>query len=175
MTVVVNGSDPHIYLTNGTRQALSLTGQSTQPESVVQKAQEEYFNRTGEWPYVYGMPNVASKPPAQIGEVVISGDGITEEGGLSMPVGAEVALSVETGGDASDVVYEWDVRTGDCVEFSGEVNQKAALLTAVAAGMGTVRCSCSADASDSPQSGLISVVVTEVIKAATTKSTKSKK
>lgn len=61
-TVVVNGSDPNVYLTNGTRQVLGLEGQSTQPQSIVQAAQEGYFAATGEWPYVQGMPNVEPVP-----------------------------------------------------------------------------------------------------------------
>ena len=61
-TVVVNGSDPLVYLTNGTRQVLGLTGQSTQPQSIVQAAQEGYFAATGKWPYVAGMPNVEPSP-----------------------------------------------------------------------------------------------------------------
>ena len=61
-TVVVNGSDPHIYLTNGTRQVLGLTGESTKPQSIVQAAQEGYFAATGRWPYVQGMPNEEPAP-----------------------------------------------------------------------------------------------------------------
>ena len=62
-TVVVNGSDPSVYLTNGTRQVLGLTGESTQPQSIVQAAQEGYFAATGQWPYVQGMPNTPPPEP----------------------------------------------------------------------------------------------------------------
>lgn len=62
-TVVVNGSDPHVYLTNGTRQALGLTGESTKPQSIVQAAQDGYFTATGQWPYVQGMPNAPTPVP----------------------------------------------------------------------------------------------------------------
>ena len=61
-TVVVNGSDPNVYLTNGTRRELGLEGQSTQPQSIVQAAQEGYFAATGRWPYVQGMPNTEPAP-----------------------------------------------------------------------------------------------------------------
>ena len=61
-TVVVNGSDPNVYLTNGTRRELGLEGQSTQPQSIVQAAQEGYFAATGRWPYVQGMPNEEPAP-----------------------------------------------------------------------------------------------------------------
>ena len=61
-TVVVNGSDPQIYLTNGTRQVLGLTGENTRAQSIVQAAQEGYFAATGRWPYVQGMPNVEPAP-----------------------------------------------------------------------------------------------------------------
>tara|TARA_R100001163_G_C5035892_1_gene175079 strand:- start:227 stop:478 length:252 start_codon:yes stop_codon:yes gene_type:complete len=60
-TVVVNGSDPNVYLTNESRQVLGLTGESAQPQSIVQAAQEGYFAATGQWPYVQGMPN--TPPP----------------------------------------------------------------------------------------------------------------
>ena len=63
MTVVVNGSDPDIYLTNGTRIALGLTGGSSRPQSIVQAAQDGYFTATGQWPYVQGMPNTATPAP----------------------------------------------------------------------------------------------------------------
>lgn len=61
-TVVVNGSDPNVYLTNGTRRELGLEGQSTQPQSIVQAAQDGYFAATGRWPYVQGMPNEKPAP-----------------------------------------------------------------------------------------------------------------
>ena len=61
-TVVVNGSDPLVYLTNGTRQVLGLTGESSRPQSIVQAAQEGYFAATGRWPYVQGMPNTEPAP-----------------------------------------------------------------------------------------------------------------
>lgn len=66
MTVVVNGSDPNVYLTNGTRRELGLEGQSTQPQSIVQAAQEGYFAATGRWPYVQGMPNEEPAPKAPV-------------------------------------------------------------------------------------------------------------
>ena len=65
-TVVVNGSDPSVYLTNGTRRELGLEGQSTQPQSIVQAAQEGYFAATGRWPYVQGMPNKEPAPKAPV-------------------------------------------------------------------------------------------------------------
>ncbi len=54
--------DPEIYLTNGTREVLGLTGQSTQPLSIVQAAQEGCFAATGRWIYVDGTPNTAPAP-----------------------------------------------------------------------------------------------------------------
>ena len=62
-TVVVNGSDPNVYLTNGTRSALGIEGQSTQPQSIVQAAQDGYFAATGRWPYVQDMPNTPTPAP----------------------------------------------------------------------------------------------------------------
>ena len=62
-TFVVNGSDPLVYLSNGTRLALGLIGQSTRPHSIVQAAQDGYFAATGRWPYVEGMPNEPGSAP----------------------------------------------------------------------------------------------------------------
>ena len=53
----LNGSDPSIFLTNGTRIALGLEGPSDRPQSVVQAAQDAYNTAYGVWPYVEGMPN----------------------------------------------------------------------------------------------------------------------
>ena len=53
----LNGSDPSIYLTNGTRIALGLQGPSARPRSVVQAAQDAYNTANGAWFYVEGMPN----------------------------------------------------------------------------------------------------------------------
>ena len=65
MTKIINTSDPSIYLTNGTRNVLGLEGVSDAPKSVVQAAQEAYKTKTGNWPYVEGMPNKAgTTPPA---------------------------------------------------------------------------------------------------------------
>ena len=64
MAVTLNGSDPTIYLTNGTRSVLGLEGESSQPESRVQAAQDSFYEQTGVWPYVEGMPNTATTPEA---------------------------------------------------------------------------------------------------------------
>ena len=63
MSKTVNTSDPSIYLTNGTRIALGLEGPSDRPKSVVQAAQEAYKAKTGNWPYVQGMPYKAGTTP----------------------------------------------------------------------------------------------------------------
>ncbi len=58
--------DPEIYLVNSVREVLGLTGASTQPQSIVQAAQEGYFTATGRWIYVDGMPNAAAVPTAKV-------------------------------------------------------------------------------------------------------------
>lgn len=63
MGTTVNTSDPTIYLTNGTRNALGLEGVSDAPQSVVQAAQDAYFAANGVWPYVEGMPNEGGTTP----------------------------------------------------------------------------------------------------------------
>jgi len=65
-TFVVNGSDPLVYLSNGTRLALGLVGESTRPQSVVQAAQDGYFAATGKWVYVDGMSNAAGPGPESL-------------------------------------------------------------------------------------------------------------
>ena len=52
-----------MVLTNGTRIALKLEGPSDRPQSVVQAAQDAYYEEFGVWPYVQGMPNVATETP----------------------------------------------------------------------------------------------------------------
>ena len=59
-TTTLNGSDPTIFLTNGTRTVLGLEGESTRSQSIVQAAQDAFYQKHGVWPYVDGMPNVAS-------------------------------------------------------------------------------------------------------------------
>ena len=63
MAVTLNGSDPTIFLTNGTRIVLGLEGESTRAQSVVQAAQDAYFAEHSVWPYVDGMPNKATTAP----------------------------------------------------------------------------------------------------------------
>ena len=62
-TTTLNGSDPTIFLTNGTRIELGLEGENTRAQSVVQAAQDSYFAAKGVWPYVDGMPNTPSPAP----------------------------------------------------------------------------------------------------------------
>ena len=105
MTVVVNGSDPDIYLTNGVREALGLTGESTRPQSIVQAAQDGYVAATGQWIYVQGMPNAASgpipiTPTTKVGTVSISGNTDIETGSAS-------EFSCVFSGDCIDPVYRW--------------------------------------------------------------------
>lgn len=63
LTVNTTGKDPMVFLTNGTRIALKLEGPSDRPQSVVQAAQDAYYEEFGVWPYVQGMPNVATETP----------------------------------------------------------------------------------------------------------------
>ena len=62
-TTTLNGSDPTIFLTNGTRIELGLEGENTRAQSVVQAAQDAYFAEKGVWPYVDGMPNTPAPAP----------------------------------------------------------------------------------------------------------------
>ena len=165
MTVVVNGSDPDIYLTNGTRESLGLVGESTRPQSIVQAAQDGYFAATGAWPYVQGMPNTPGKPPEPpvekaLGKCTISGSGISG-GSVSLTVGDTLDLAAARDGDANPVTYKWSVRSGDAISFVGVTSKAAAQITATKAGMATFRCMFTATATDSPQEVTVSVVVAE--------------
>ena len=164
-TVVVNGSDPDIYLTNGTREFLGLVGESTRPQSIVQAAQDGYFAATGAWPYVQGMPNTPGKPPEPpvektLGNCTISGAGISG-GSVALTVGDTLDLAAARDGDANPVTYKWSVRSGDAISFVGVTSKAVAQITATKAGMATFRCMFTATATDSPQEATVSVVVTE--------------
>jgi len=171
MTVVVNGSDPQIYLTNGTRQLLGLTGENTRAQSIVQAAQEGYYAATGEWPYVAGMPNTPGAPPATLGDCTIAGSGISG-GSVSLTTGETLDLTAVISGDASPVTYLWSVRSGDCISFVGAKNKSTAQITCAKAGMATLRCMFTADSSDSPKEATVGVVVTDPAKQ--TKNTSKK-
>ena len=107
-TVVVNGSDPEVYLPNGARIALGLIGESTRPESIVQAAQDGYFTATGQWIYVAGMSNTPGTPPAPaptIGTVKIDGN-------TNIELGVASYLSCVCSGNATDLVYRWSTGCG---------------------------------------------------------------
>jgi hypothetical protein len=102
----------NVYLTNGTRRELGLEGQSTQPQSIVQAAQEKYFAATGEWPYVQGMPNVEPTPVApEIKAVTITADGVLTQYGepVHCKVNTPVAIEAAISGDANPS-YKWEAR-----------------------------------------------------------------
>ena len=165
MTVVVNGSDPQIYLTNGTRQVLGLTGENTRAQSIVQAAQDGYFTATGEWPYVQGMPNTPGDPPKPpvtktLGNCTVAGSGISG-GSVALTTGDTLDLTAVISGDASPVTYKWAVRTGDAIAFVGSKNKSTAQITCSKAGMATLRCTFTATATDSPKEATVSVVVTD--------------
>ena len=175
---VVNGSNPNIYLTNGTRESLGLVGESTRPQSVVQAAQDGYFAATGEWPYVQGMPNTPGEPPEPpapvktLGNCTVAGAGISG-GSVALTTGDTLDLTAVISGDATDTKFAWTVRSGDCVAFVGPKNKSTAQITCAKAGMATLRCTFTATASDSPKEATLSVVVTDPAEVKTT--TKAKK
>ena len=115
MTVVLNGSDPTIFLTNGTRIVLGLEGESTRTQSVVQAAQDAYFAEHGVWPYVEGMPNKGGSTPPKttIGTVSVSGAGLTGTN-LALTTGTTSDITAAFSGDASDVSFKWTIRSWHC-------------------------------------------------------------
>ena len=166
MTVVLNGSDPTIYLTNGTRALLGLEGESTRTMSVVREAQDDYYKATGVWPHVDGMPEHGGtipdppEPPATtIGTVTATGVGLTGTN-LALTVGAESDITAAFDGDASDVSFKWTIRTGTAVSIVGDSTNRTVKLQGDSDGGATVRCTLtSGTASDSPAEVTITATV----------------
>ena len=153
MTVVLNGSDPTIFLTNGTRIVLGLEGESTRTQSVVQAAQDAYFAEYGVWPYVEGMPNKGgSTPPATtIGTLTVTG---TDLAGTTIrwSNGTDTTLTASFDGDAKDVRYKWSIRTGTSAVIKSGAEEATVVITGAEAGDSGLLCTLSSDtASDSPQ------------------------
>ena len=161
-TVVVNGSDPEVYLPNGARIALGLIGQSTRPQSIVQAAQDGYFTATGQWIYVSGMSNVASTPPkpitpTTIGTVSISGNTDIETGSAS-------ELSCVCSGDATDLVYRWSTGCGSIAIVGPKTNMTVQVsgISATSGGNCWLLCAVtSATASDGSGDAQASMTVTD--------------
>ena len=171
MTEVIShaGKDPMIFLTNGTRTALKLEGPSDRPKSVVQAAQDAYYKATGTWPYVQGMPNSESPDPpppppkTTIGTVVGTGDLVNDKGDtVSFDEGTEATVTAEFDGDAEDVTYKWEIRTGgEYVSIVGSSTEAAVVISADGSGgPASIRCTLtSANSTDSPVTLTMNVVV----------------
>ena len=163
MAVVLNETDPTIYLTNGTRSVLGLEGESTRAASVVQAAQDAYYKATGVWPNVDGMPNKGSTPPAPdttIGNLTVTGDDLTGTSVL-FSVGAETTLTAAFDGDAKDVRFKWSIRTGTSATVKSGAETATVTLEGVEAGDSGLLCTLSSNtASDSPQDKAFVVGVT---------------
>ena len=164
-TTTLNGSDPTIYLTNGTRIVLGLEGESTRTQSVVQAAQDAYYKATGVWPHVDGMSNKpGSTPPppppkTTIGTVTGSGTGLTGTN-LALNVGVQTDITAAFSGDATDVSFKWTIRSGVAVSIVGDSTNRTVKLQGDEVGMATIRCSLtSAKSSDSPAELTLSAVV----------------
>ena len=165
MTVTLHEDDPQIYLTNGTRIALGLEGESTRAYSVVLQAQDDYFKATGVWPHVDGMPEQGGlipdppEPDPIIGDLTVTGDDLTGNT-VTFANGGETTLTASVDGNADDVQFKWSIRTGtsatikegaetDTVTLEGaEVGTSAMLLTV-----------SSVTASDSPVDKAFTVTV----------------
>ena len=153
MAVTLNGSDPTIYLTNGTRSVLGLEGESTRTASVVQAAQEAYFAKTGVWPDVDGMPNKGGSPTPDptIGTLTVTG---TDLSGTSVrwTVGADTTLNASFDGDAKDVRFKWSIRTGTSAVIKSGAETATVVIEGAEVGDSGLLCTLSSDtASDSPQ------------------------
>jgi len=162
MAVTLNGSDPTIYLTNGTRSVLGLEGESTRSASVVQAAQDAYFAKTGVWPDVDGMPNKAgSTPPAKpIGNLTVTGNDLTGTN-VRFAAGTETTLTAAFDGGSTDVRFKWSIRTGTSaiVKSGGETD--TVTLEGMEAGDSGLLCTLSSStAPDSPQDQAFVVAVT---------------
>ena len=158
MTVVVNGSDPDVYLPNGVRIALGLIGESTRPESIVQAAQDGYFTATGQWIYVAGMPNAASAPPTKVGTVSISGNTDIETGSAS-------EFSCVFSGDCTDPVYLWS-ESCEHIAIVGPKTNMTVEVSGISASFSHPKCKLlctvtSATAIDGSGTGEVEITVTD--------------
>ena len=103
---------------------------------------------------VVGSSSVPPAPPTEIGTVTVSPDNST----VSV-MGRRTFTSVVTGGDATDLRYKWNVRSG-AAQLDTHDHLPTATYTFLAAGTAQIQCVISsANSSNSPQSNLAFVMV----------------
>ena len=167
MATTLHETDPTIYLTNGTRNALGLEGISDAPQSVVQAAQDAYYAKYTVWPYVDSMPNVPGKipdpdPPTDIGTVTASGKDLI---GTNVTVQKDATTKVTAAfdGTASDVTYKWVIRSGgEFLAIVGDSTKAEVELQGLDEGGATFRCTLtSPKSSDSPKEVTLTATITE--------------
>ena len=167
MTTTLHETDPTIYLTNGTRNALGLEGISDAPQSVVQAAQDAYYVEFNVWPYVDGMPNTPGKapdpdPPTNIGTVTASGKDLIGTN-VTIQKDATSKVSVAFDGTAADATYKWNIRTGgEFLAIVGSSTKAEVELQGLGGGGATFRCTVtSPKSSDSPKEVTLTATITE--------------
>ena len=94
------------------------------------------------------------EPVTEIGTVAISPDSA-----LVAVMGSQTFTVVVTGGDATDLTYKWNVRSGSA-QINTPDNQATATYTFIGAGQTQIQCTVySANSSNSPVSNLAMVIV----------------
>ena len=94
------------------------------------------------------------EPATEIGTVTINPDTVA----LSVMDSATFSVVV-TGGDATDLTYQWSVRSGSA-QLDSAADQASATFTFVASGQAQIQCRVSSNlASNSPQSNISFVIV----------------
>jgi hypothetical protein len=103
---------------------------------------------------VNSFTSVKEVPFTEIGTVTVSPD----QGAVAV-MGNETFTAVVTGGDATDLVYKWTVRSGNA-QLDTPDNQSSATYTFIRDGQTQIQCSVSsANSSNSPQSNIAFVLV----------------
>ena len=90
----------------------------------------------------------------EIGTVAVSPDAASVA-----VMGSQTFTVVVTGGDATDLTYKWNVRSGNA-QIDTPDNQATATYTFIAAGQTQIQCTVySANSSNSPLSNIAMVIV----------------
>ena len=104
---------------------------------------------------VNSFTSVKDVPFTEIGTVAVSPDAASVA-----VMGSQTFTVVVTGGDATDLTYKWNVRSGSA-QIDTPDNQATATYTFIGAGQTQIQCTVySANSSNSPLSNLAMVIVT---------------
>ena len=164
-----------VYLPNGYQVAFNCD--AVVPAKVAIAKASAYAKRRKRNIYVPGIGHfdedgnrVDPTPPGPdpivitIGNVTGSGDDVNEAGdNVSFDKDATSIVTAEFDGEAEDVTYKWEIRTGgDKISIVGDSTQAAVTLQGDDGGSASIRCTlASKTAGDSPQTLTMTVIVKE--------------